>query len=180
MAKYTKEEVKKYVYKKHYKNGKTKAGKPLFRNKKVVKRVILKPKKTKEIINAQKEIAIKLARSGANTHDIESFLKQTMKKTYITHEQIKKIGKRYRKEKIRNPETYKEQKIKNRHDTGDIYAFKSVMRGVNKNYLSGYLANISSQIASSTDEYNEFMTAYIKDKYADAINLTDDIIEGRY
>jgi len=177
---FVKKIVKKYVYKKRYKNGKSKTGKPLYRNKKIVKKIIYKPKKNKRIVNLQKKLAEQLTRSGANTREIESFLKQTMKKLFIPHETIKKIVKKNRKNRIQYRPSQRKYNYKDtlkslRQAAGDIFAYKQLKRDVNANYLASYLAK-SIHMYFKDNEITDVKEAYIKPKYYDAVEKTLDML----
>ncbi|MGC8622130.1 MAG: hypothetical protein ACP5U0_09475, partial [Caldisphaera sp.] len=110
-----------------------------------------------------------------------SFIKQTMKKQFIKHEDIKEIVKKERKNRLhyypsQRKLTYKDSLKEAKASAGDIYAYKQLKRDINKNYLASYLFKNLGIIGD--EKLNSFSEAYIKSKYSEAIDMTYDLLSG--
>ena len=178
--KYEKIIEKKYNYGKgkRYKNGKTKSGKQKYRyGKASVKRKYAVPKQTNEIVEFQKTVAEYLFKNKTPMRQVKGFLGSTMKKRYISDEELKEIKAKVKRENsyLKYPKssmksTFPEALKKDKQISGDKFAYHHLTKRTKNDYITSYLMRDSQNITSIEDFVNAYFKGYYKNNSLDRFN----------
>ena len=171
---------KKYTYGKgkKYKNGKTKSGKQKYRyGKASVIRQYSVPKKTDEIVEFQKTVAEYLFKNKSSIRQVKGFIGTTMKKRYISDEELKEIKAKVKREntyliysKSTMQTTYPESLKIDKKTAGDKYAYYHLSQRTKNDYLASYLMRDSGNISSVEDFADAYFKGYCKENSIDTFN----------
>ena len=171
---------KKYDYGKdiRYKNGKTKSGKQKYRYGKAnVIRQYSVPKESDEIVEFQKTVAEYLFKNKTPMRQVKGFLGTTMKKRYISDEELKEIKAKVKREnsylkysKSTMKTTYPESLKRDKKTAGDKYAYYDLSQRTKNDYLASYLMRVSGNISSVEDFAKAYFKGYFKENSIDRFN----------